>query len=101
MRGTGGSKERGRGESKFAEKRKKRKTVFSVTPAAGPIDSDWINFTLLLPISLCHSLPQSLSVILFIFQFQKVALHMHFIYLKVQLKRAFKEFRMTFKKHLD
>lgn len=58
MRGTGGSKERGRGESKFAEKRKKRKTVFSVTPAAGPIDSAWINFTLLLLlVSLRYSIP--------------------------------------------
>lgn len=79
MRGTGGSKERGRGESKFAEKRKKRKTVFSVTPAAGPVDSDWINFTLLLRASPCHSLPQSLSVILSPLQFLKFALHMHFI----------------------
>lgn len=46
--GAGGSKERGRGESKFVEKRKKRKTVFSVTPVAGLIDSSWINSTLLL-----------------------------------------------------
>lgn len=78
MRGTGGSKERRRGESKFAEKSKKRKTVFSVTPAAGPIDSDWINFILLLlPASL--SPQQSLSVILSFF-FSEFALHSSFIF---------------------